>query len=157
MATPVSTSYEFGYDDNDQVFTLAGSMRPQDISEIDACLEALRTCAGQVTGMFYVNVRRLLQSNNVAFNGLASVLTEICQERPDVNVTITMSSVVGWTPKKFNALRRRIPRIDVVEYDKDFYPGQAFVEDSSFVSVLRKQTTMTWRHEETYSPSPRHR
>lgn len=152
MAAGVSTSYEFGYDENDQEFTLAGSMRPKDIREIDACLTSLRACALQATGLFHVNVRRLLQSNNVAFHGLSSVLMQVCRDRPDINVTVTMSSVVGWTPKKFSALHRKNPSINIVEYDKDFYPGQAFVEDSSFVSVLRKQTTMTWRHEKRILP-----
>lgn len=152
MANPDLASFQFGFDENDQVFTLSGSMRPKEISEISACLESLRACAMRATGMFYVNVRRLLQSNNVAFNGMASVLLEICRERSDVNITITMSSVVGWTPRKFRALQRKLPRINVVEYDKDFYPGQAFVEDSSFVSVLRRQTTMTWRHEKHILP-----
>ena len=152
MAAGVSTSYEFGYDENDQEFTLAGSMRPKDIQEIDACLTSLRACALQATGLFHVNVRRLLQSNNVAFHGLSSVLMQVCRDRPDINVTVTMSSVVGWTPKKFSALHRKNPSINIVEYDKDFYPGQAFVEDSSFVSVLRKQTTMTWRHEKRILP-----
>ena len=152
MANPVSASFEFAFDENDQVFTLSGSMRPKETSEIGACLESLRACAMRATGMFYVNVRRLLQSNNIAFNGMASVLMEVCRERPDVDITITMSSVVGWTPRKFNALRRKIPSINVVEYDKDFYPGQAFVEDSSFVSVLRRQTKMTWRHEKHILP-----
>ena len=99
MANPASTSYQFGFDENDQVFTLSGSMRPQEASEINACLESLRACAMRATGMFYVNVRRLLQSNNVAFNGMASVLLEVCRERPDVNITITMSSVVGGHPE----------------------------------------------------------
>ncbi len=152
MANPDLASFQFGFDENDQVFTLSGSMRPKEISEISACLESLRACAMRATGMFYVNVRRLLQSNNVAFNGMASVLLEVCRERSDVNITITMSSVVGWTPRKFRALQRKLPRINVVEYDKDFYPGQAFVEDSSFVSVLRRQTTMTWRHEKHVLP-----
>ena len=152
MANPDLASFQFGFDENDQVFTLSGSMRPKEISEISACLESLRACAMRATGMFYVNVRRLLQSNNVAFNGMASVLLEVCRERSDVNITITMSSVVGWTPRKFRALQRKLPRINVVEYDKDFYPGQAFVEDSSFVSVLRRQTTMTWRHEKHILP-----
>ncbi|MCY3857061.1 MAG: methyltransferase domain-containing protein [Rhodospirillales bacterium] len=152
MANPDLASFQFGFDENDQVFTLSGSMRPKEIREISACLESLRACAMRATGMFYVNVRRLLQSNNVAFNGMASVLLEVCRERSDVNITITMSSVVGWTPRKFRALQRKLPRINVVEYDKDFYPGQAFVEDSSFVSVLRRQTTMTWRHEKHILP-----
>ncbi len=147
MSRPVASSFEFSYDENDQVFTLSGSMRPRRIGEIATCLEALRDCARRATGTFYVNVRRLLQSNNIAFNGVAGVLAEVCGERPELKVTITLSSVVGWTPRKFSALRRKVPRIDVVEYDKDFYPGQAFVEDRSFVAVLRKQTTMAWRHE----------
>ncbi len=147
MPPRAEASFEFAFDENNQVFSLSGSMRPRSIGEIATCLEALRASARRATGTFYVNVRRLLQSNNIAFNGVAGVLTGVCAERPDLKVRVTLSSVVGWTPGKFRALRCRIPRIEVVAYDQDFYPGQAFVEDSSFVSVLRKQTTLTWRHE----------
>ena len=147
MASSASASFDFGYDENDQVFTLAGNMRPRKTSEITACLEALRESAKQARGRFHINVRRLLQLNNVAFNGVALVLMDICRERPDVNVTITTSSVLGWSQEKFLSLRRMIPDINVEEYDRDLYPGQTFLEDDSFVSILRAQTTMTWRHE----------
>lgn len=143
----MSDAFEFGFNENDQSFVLSGSLRPQREGEIAACLTALKEAADRVSGTLYVNVRRLVQSNNVAFKGLTRALAEIGRRNPDVRVTVTMSSVVGWSAPKFGAILGRLPHVTVEAYDKEFYPGQSFVEDDSFISVLRSQTTMTWRHE----------
>jgi len=143
----IAAPFEFGFNESDQTFTLSGCMRPSGAAEIQPCLDALGEAARRVSGTLYVNVRRLLQSNNVAFRSLTGALKAISRERPDLKVTIVISSIVGWLPRKFGVLERMIPKVSVVEYDREFYPGQTFVEDSSFISVLRKQGLMTWRHE----------
>ena len=148
----MSAVFEFGFNENDQAFVLSGNLRPQREGEIDSCLDALREAAGRVRGTLYVNVRRLVQSNNVAFKGLIRALAEIGRTNPRINITVTMSSVMGWSSPKFNAILGRMPHVSVEEYDKEFYPGQSFVEDDSFISVLRNQTTMTWRHEKDILP-----
>ena len=152
MLTSKSQSFEYSFNENDQVFSLSGSLRPRRVGEMNSCLTVLREAAGQVGGTLFINVRRLLQSNNVAFFALSAALAEIVRVRPDLKLTITTSSVLGWSETKFAALRNQIPNIEVEPYDKAFYPGQSFVEDSSFVSVLRKQTAMTWRHERHILP-----
>ena len=139
--------FEFAFNENDQAFVMSGNLRPRSEREITPCLKALREAAAKVSGTLYINIRRLVQSNNVAFKGLTRALAEIGNTNPAVRVTITMSSVVGWSSPKFNAILDRLPHVSVEEYDKEFYPGQAFVEDNSFISVLRNQTMMTWRHE----------
>ena len=148
----MSAKFEYGFNENDQVFKLSGSMRPQHESEMTACLNALREAAGNVSGTLYLNVRRLMQSNNVAFKSLTGALADIDRDHPKLNITISTSSVLGWSVKKFGALSDRLPNVKVEEYDKEFYPGQSFVEDNFFVSVLRTQTTMTWRHEKHILP-----
>ncbi len=152
MLDGATSSFQYGFNENNQEFAIAGCMRPRHIDEIDSCLELLRNSLARVKGTFYVNVRRLLRLNNTAFNGLATVLIRMCRQRPDLDVTITTSSVVGWSARKFDALHRTIPNVNVVVYDREFYPGQRFVEDSSFTAVLRKQTMMTWRHEKNILP-----
>ncbi|MCY4263529.1 MAG: class I SAM-dependent methyltransferase [Gammaproteobacteria bacterium] len=148
----MSTSFEFDFNENDQVFKLSGNMRPQSESEIKGCLNALRDSAQNASGTLYVNVRRLLQTNNVAFKGITAALAEIGREHPKLNITISTSSALGWSARKFGVLPDRLPNVNVEEYDKEFYPGQSFVEDDFFVSVLRTQTTMTWRHEKHILP-----
>lgn len=148
----MSESYEFGFNENDQVFALSGSLRPRGEEEIKGCLSAMREAADHVNGKLYVNIRRLVQSNSVAFKGLTNTLARIGREKPEIDVTVTMSSVVGWSSRKFSAVSDHLPNVRVEEYDRDFYPGQSFVEDDSFIAVLRNQTTMTWRHEKHILP-----
>ena len=146
------SSFRFHFDENNQEFVISGSARPQSRDDIEECLLLMRRHAAQVRGTFYVNVRRLVRLNNTAFNGLATTLVRICRRRPDLDVTITTSSVVGWSTRKFGVLHGRAPNVKVVQYDSEFYPGQTFVEDESFIAVLRRQTTMTWRHEKSILP-----
>ena len=148
----MASVFEFGFNENDQAFVLSGNLRPQREGEIASCLNALREASDRVSGTLYVNIRRLVQSNNVAFKGLINALSEIGRKNPKISVTVTMSSVVGWSAPKFSAILGRMPHVTVEEYDKEFYPGQSFVEDDSFISVLRNQTTMTWRHERHILP-----
>ena len=147
MLTYASKSFQFEFDQYDQEFTIAGYLRPERVGDLEDCLNLLRASVEIATGTFHINVRRLTQVNNVAFNGLATLLMMLSRERSDVEFTITTSSVLGWSKRKFDVLGKAVPNITVREYDGDFYPGQEFVEDSFFISVLRNQTTMTWRHE----------
>ncbi len=144
--------YRFEFNENDQLFTLAGKVRPRSKGEIGDCLRELRESILSSTGRFYLNIKRLEQLNSVAFCAIVSTLLEASDQKPDLKITVTISSVVSWAKYKFGVLRERAPNIEVVEYDKDFYPGQSFVEDDFFISVLRTQTTMTWRHEKSILP-----
>lgn len=147
MLKYANKSFQFGFDQYDQEFTMVGYLRPERTDDFKECLLLLRDSVAIATGKFHINARRLVQVNNVAFNGLATLLMTLSRERPDVEFMITTSSVLGWSKRKFNVLGKTIPNIMVREYDGDFYPGQEFVEDSSFITVLRNQTKMTWRHE----------
>jgi ubiquinone/menaquinone biosynthesis C-methylase UbiE len=49
-------------------------------------------------------------------------------------------------------IAQRNGNVTVAEYDKDFYPGQSFLEEGGFIPILRNQTRLTWRHERSLLP-----
>ena len=152
MIDAANPSYEFRFDENNQEFSIIGKMRPQSVDELDACAQLLESSIAVVKGTFYVNVKRLVRLNNIAFNVLATLLLKAGQERPDLKISVITSSVVGWSTRKFAALQDASPNIAVEEYDNEFYPGQAFLEEGGFIPILRTQTKMTWRHEKSILP-----
>lgn len=147
--TPPSTAlaFDWRFNETDQRFSLLGSLRPQSASELNICMDALEDAVTSVNGRLDVDVRRLLRMNNVAFQAIAQKLLTSCSTRPDLNIHVTTSSVVGWSTRKFAALQAANSNITVSEYDIDFYPGQAFVEEDEFIPILRSQTKLAWHHE----------
>ncbi|MCV9966688.1 class I SAM-dependent methyltransferase [Pararhizobium sp. BT-229] len=148
----LSTPFKAEFDVNSQEFSLSGVIRPRSIEEIAVNILMLKEAIDQVRGVLYINVRRLVQMNNTAFQAFARVVLDTCQTRPDIRFVIVTSSVVGWTTRMFEHLNRIEPQITIEVYDSTFYPGQSFVEDTSFIPILRTQTKMTWRHERTILP-----
>ncbi|PWK66449.1 class I SAM-dependent methyltransferase [Aminobacter sp. AP02] len=148
-AVPFTNSppFKVQFDSSNQEFAISGSVRPRSVDEIVPSLTLLREAIDSVSGVFYLNVRRLSQMNNTAFHAFTHLLVDACQARPDMSFVVITSSVVGWTTQKFGRLSRIEPAIRVEEYDADFYPGQSFLEEGGFIPVLRTQTKMTWRHE----------
>ena len=127
-------------------------LRPQSIDELAPSMALLRESIARVRGVLYLNIRRLTQMNNTAFHAFSRVILDACRARPDLRFVIITSSVVGWTTQKFGRLSGIEPNITVEEYDREFYPGQSFLEDGGFIPILRTQTKMTWRHERTILP-----
>jgi ubiquinone/menaquinone biosynthesis C-methylase UbiE len=152
MSLTAQSTFDVRFDENNQEFSIVGSMRPQRIEELDGCVRLLESSIARIKGTFYVNVKRLIRLNNIAFHVLASFLVRASTERPDLKISVITSSVVGWSTRKFGALREISPNILIEEYDSKFYPGQAFVENSEIISLLRTQTKMTWRHEKNLLP-----
>lgn len=150
--TAVQQTFHLSFDENNQEFSIIGAMRPQRVEELDGCVRMLEASIARIKGTIYINVKRLVRLNNIAFHVLASLLVKACKERPDIRISVITSSVVGWSTRKFGALREISPNITVEEYDSEFYPGQTFVENSDFIHVLRTQTKMTWRHEKAILP-----
>jgi len=148
----IQPSYSVRFHENNQEFVIAGLMRPHSEGDMDKLAAQFRDAVRSVRGTLYVNVKRLIRLNNVAFRVLAGMLIRACEERDDLKLQIVTSSVVGWSTRKFNILTAVEPRIAVVEYDSDFYPGQAFLEEGEFIPILRTQTRMTWRHERHILP-----
>jgi ubiquinone/menaquinone biosynthesis C-methylase UbiE len=152
IADALVQTYKVSFDDNNQEFALSGSLRPERASEMADCVRLFEKSVASVRGTVYVNVKRLVRLNNVAFHALAGALLKAADERPDIKISIVTSSVIGWSTKKFGALTAKNPRIAVEEYDSEFYPGQAFLEEGGFVPVLRTQTRLTWKHERAILP-----
>jgi ubiquinone/menaquinone biosynthesis C-methylase UbiE len=152
MLSANPSSFTIRFDENNQEFSIAGSMRPQFVEELDACVMALEAAIARVRGTIYVNVKKLVRLNNLAFHVLSGLLVKACDERPDLRVSVVTSSVVGWSTRKFGALVERSPNIVVEVYDSAFYPSQEFLEEGGFIPVLRTQTRMTWQHERAILP-----
>ncbi len=147
-----SIPFKAEFDVNSQEFSLSGVVRPRSIDEIAVNISMLKAAIDQVRGVLYINVKRLVQMNNTAFHAFARVVLDACQARPDIRFVIVTSSVVGWTTRMFGHLNQIEPQITIEVYDSKFYPGQSFVENTSFIPILRTQTKMTWRHERTILP-----
>lgn len=135
------------FDPTNQEIALVGRMRPRLPSDLNAVLAIVRDSLVACNGVVYLNVKRLTHINRTAFDALSDVLVAGCHSRPDLKVIIVTSSVIAWSIKLFDTLTLRAPNLDVQVYDSAFYPGQTFVEDESFIPILRTQTKMTWRHE----------
>lgn len=145
-------SFTIHYDDNNQELLLAGSMSPQKPSDVAELRRMLEAAVAHVRGTLYLNVKRLVRLNNIAFHELARILTRVCREKPDLRISVVTSSMIGWSARKFGLLTRISPNITVEQYDKQFYPGQDVLEDGGFIPILRTQTKMTWRHERSILP-----
>ena len=152
MLDTLTPTYTARFDENSQELSLIGSMRPQHEADMAKCLQVLEQSLRLVRGTLYINVKRLVRVNNIAFRILAAALVNAATERPDLKIKIITSSVVGWSTKKFGVLSAVNANLIVEEYDNEFYPGQTFVENSDFIHVLRTQTKMTWRHERSILP-----
>ena len=152
MLDTLTPTYTARFDENSQELSFVGSMRPQHEADMAKCLQVLEQSLRSVRGTLYINVKRLVRVNNIAFRILAAALVNAAAERPDLKIKIITSSVVGWSTKKFGGLSAVNPGIIVEEYDSEFYPGQAFLEEGGFIPVLRTQTKMTWRHERNILP-----
>ncbi|MQW36757.1 class I SAM-dependent methyltransferase [Sinorhizobium meliloti] len=148
----LSEPYRAEFDPNSQEFSLAGVIRPHSVDEIAATVTQLKQAIDEARGILYFNVKRLAQMNNTAFHAFARAFIDACRTRSDIRFVIVTSSVVGWTERMFRHLGNIEPQITVEVYDSKFYPGQTFVEDTSFIPILRTQTKMTWRHERAILP-----
>ena len=147
--SPVFTTQ---FDTGNQEFVATGVLRPRSITDIADDLLLLRDKIETVQGVFYVNLKRVTHMNSTAFRALARVLVEASRSRPELKIVVLTSSVVIWATQMFRHLKELSPNISMEIYDSAFYPGQTFVEDKSFIPILRTQTKMTWRHERAILP-----
>lgn len=152
IAASLPQRFKVDFDPNSQIFSLAGTIRPRSIDEIAESIHALREAIDTVRGVLYIDVKRLIQMNNTAFQAFIRVALDACRERSDLRLIVVTSSVVSWTTRMFRHLSTIEPQISVEVYDSMFYPGQDYFEDTSFIPILRAQTKLTWRHERTILP-----
>jgi ubiquinone/menaquinone biosynthesis C-methylase UbiE len=152
MAHAADNMFQIRFDENNQEFSIVGSMRPERAEDLDGCARLFEQSLRSVSGTLYVNVKRLVRLNNIAFRVLADLMVSAVGSRPDLRISVITSSVVGWSTRKFASLRDVNQNIAVEEYDSEFYPGQSFLEEGEFIPILRTQTKLTWRHERGILP-----
>ena len=152
MSGAAPSTYAATYNENNQEFIISGKLRPREEAELKPLADALASALANVRGTFYLNVKKLARLNNVAFRVIAGLLTQVSERRSDLRIEVVTSSVLGWSTRKFLPLTRMLPNLTVTEYDKDFYPGQSFLEEGGFIPILRNQTRLTWRHERHLLP-----
>lgn len=152
MSQDPSPGFTARFDVNNQEFSFAGVLRPHSVAELADGLALLRNGIETVKGVCYVNLKRVTHMNNTAFRALAHVLVDASRSRPELRLVVIASSVVAWASRLFRHLGDLSPNISVEIYDSAFYPGQTFVENQSFIPILRTQTKMTWRHEREILP-----
>jgi ubiquinone/menaquinone biosynthesis C-methylase UbiE/ABC-type transporter Mla MlaB component len=152
MRVTGKSAFEVVFNENNQEIVVSGKLRPRSSVEIHDKMMLIATALEKVSGTIYINVKRLVRLNNVAFRAIVSLISEISKRRKDLRIEIITSSVMGWSTRKFQPLSKRFANVTVTEYDKDFYPGQTFLEDGGFIPILRNQTRLTWRHERNLLP-----
>lgn len=148
LDTPVIAQYEAAR----QELSLSGSASLRTADELAPWLGQLKQAIDGVHGVLHLNVRRLTQMSEAAFDALARVIVDACSARPDFRVVIVTSSVVGWSTRAFRRLAEAEPAVSVEEYDSVLYPGQSFQEEGGFIPILRNQTKLTWPHERDILP-----
>ncbi|WP_420832179.1 methyltransferase domain-containing protein [Rhizobium cauense] len=151
-ANSSSSVFTSQFDMSNQEFIATGVLRPRSIADIADDLRLLRDGVETVQGVFYVNLKRVTHMNSTAFRALARVLVDASHSRPELQIIVLASSVVTWATQMFRHLSDLSPNIKMEIYDSAFYPGQTFVENQSFIPILRTQTKMTWRHEREILP-----
>jgi ubiquinone/menaquinone biosynthesis C-methylase UbiE len=145
-------SFKVRFDDNNQEIVFDGVLRPQTAVELEPVRQVFHHAVGRVAGTLFVNFKRLNKLNHVALHEIASIVGDVCARRPELKIRVVISSVVGWSTRKFRVLGEISRNVQVEQYDDNFYPGQGVLEDDSFVPILRTQTKMTWRHERHILP-----
>ncbi len=135
------------FNENDQVVSLAGVMRPETPAGLDPVVAALNDAAARVRGRLYVNLKRLEHMSFAAHRVFAAALEAALEAHPDLSLTLVTSSVMPWATRRYAPLAARRPRLSVEQYDRAFYPGQGVIESDGLLPVLRAQTSVIWKHE----------
>lgn len=144
--------YTYHFDATNQEFVLAGKVRPREAGEIADLVRLVGHTLEAYSGIVYINVKRLTHINMTAFQALSDALEAGCRASPQRKIVIVTTSVIAWSAALFHQLAEKQANLSVEVYDSAFYPGQSFVEDESFIPILRTQTKMTWRHEREILP-----
>lgn len=143
----LASSFSVEFNELNQEIVLSGRMRPRISEEMASVTDVVRRSLLESQNTVYVNLKRLTHLNMTAFRCLEDTLINACKAGPQRNIVIVTSSVIAWSAPLFKTLASGLPNLVVEIYDSAFYPGQTFVEDESFIPILRTQTKMTWRHE----------
>ncbi|MGO4834024.1 SAM-dependent methyltransferase, partial [Rhizobiaceae sp. 2RAB30] len=74
MAHAADNMFHIRFDENNQEFSIIGSMRPERAEDLDGCARLFEQSLRSVSGTLYVNVKRLVRLNNIAFRVLADLM-----------------------------------------------------------------------------------
>ncbi|MBU0550537.1 methyltransferase domain-containing protein [Myxococcota bacterium] len=141
------SGFSIQFNENDQVVTLAGVLRPESALAGAEVVRGLREAAAVVRGRLYINLKRLEQMSYLGHRVFTSAVRAVLDAHPDIEVILVTSSVVPWANRRFAPIAARWPRLRVEQYDQAFYPGQRVIESDGLLPVLRAQTSVIWRHE----------
>ena len=145
--TNTNKQYSVQYDEHNQTIVFSGIMRPKTRSEMLETTKTLLDVAEQVSGLLYLDFKKLSSINNTAFKELTAWLKWIVANKESLKVKIITTSVIAWGNRKFSLLANICSNFALEQYDKDFYPGQGAIENESFIPVLRTQTKIIWQEE----------
>ncbi len=148
----MSTSPTIVFEEQRQELILSGVWLPRDHAAAEAERAVIQSAAAAVNGQLYINCKRLLRMNSPAFRTLLNTLCWVRENKPDLSVKIIISSVIPWAERRFRMIPRLSENFSVEMYDKDFYPGQGAVEDTSFIPVLQTQGKIIWEQERHLLP-----
>lgn len=141
------SGFSLQFNENDQVVSLAGVLRPESVEVGAEMVQGLHPAAASARGRLYINLKRLEQMSYLGHRVFTSAMRVLLDAHLDLEVTLVTSSVVPWANRRFGALAERWSRLRVEQYDQAFYPGQRVIESDGLLPVLRAQTSVIWRHE----------
>jgi ubiquinone/menaquinone biosynthesis C-methylase UbiE len=137
-------SYAAKYNRSNNEIALSGVIRSASEAELAPLRELFRTTSADVSGVLYVNCKRLTHLDHAGTRELAKLIRDLVHSRDDVRVELVVSTIVPWAMTRFAAFAESIPRVTVKCYDLDFYPGQSAIENDQLIPVLRTQTQLVW-------------
>lgn len=142
-------SYEVRFNESSQELSISGALRPHSAADLSTVLAHIESASVGLTGTISLNIKRLHQMNHVAWVALVNYLARMARERPELRFRVIHSSVVPWAGPRFAHLPEQVPSAEVIEYDRELYPGQDVIEaNGGFPEVLRNQTELLWHHEQ---------
>lgn len=135
------------FDMDSQEIRFQGRLRPKDREDILVLRRMLDEFECKVSGMLYLNFKKLTMINGVALTELTDYLRGLAARREDLSVKLISTSVLPWMNQKLGILAGLSDRFSVEQYDKNFYPGQGAVENEAFIPVLLTQAKIIWGEE----------
>ena len=98
MAQPTPVTARFI--ENDQEIVISGALRPRVAADMAELRRLLDHAAAAVSGILFVNLKKLRYLNFAGFLGLIDFLREAGVAHPALKIKVVISSVVPWAELK---------------------------------------------------------
>ncbi|MCA9688929.1 MAG: methyltransferase domain-containing protein [Myxococcales bacterium] len=144
--------YTVRFNESNQEVVLSGAVRPRDADDFKVIARCVEEAAANLSGTFYLNLKRLRHLNHTGFVELARCLLRVRARQPTLAIKVIITSVIPWSEARFQFLTELVGDVTAEVYDKDFYPGQAVIENDQLIPCLRTQTNILWAHERKLLP-----